>query len=256
MTPELEHHDPRGRSDYLSAQHVHRYRFAAERIAPGSRVLDVACGVGYGSGMLSEAGLDVVGLDCDRKLVERAGVAWPAVQFVHGDALELPFDDETFDAVVSFETIEHVTDAEAFLGQLRRVLRPGGLLLCSTPNIRYTFHPAFHLKEYRPEEFFTLVEGTFGAVERCGQYFRRRDRLRDRLMHQAWQPTADALDLAGLKQPLAALRNKARRAPARATGQAPPGRNEAPDDRYRVQPYRGAAMIRIMVAVARRKGDG
>ena len=63
-----------------------------------------------------------------------------------------------FDAAVSFETIEHLKDGRSFLEEIYRVLCKGGTLICSTPNIRYTSHPPFHIKEYLPEEFYGLVE--------------------------------------------------------------------------------------------------
>ncbi len=149
-----ERHDPTGRKDYLSQQHVYRYQFAAGLIQPGWRVLDIACGVGYGAGLLQSAGCRVIGVDYDPATIAEARRAFPDVQFETGDALALPFEDSAFDAIVSFETVEHVDDGQAFLDEMKRLLVPGGSLIISTPNIRYTSHPAYHLKEYEPSGVF------------------------------------------------------------------------------------------------------
>jgi len=174
-----ESYSPVGRSDYLSIQHIERYRFAASVLPPGSRVLDIASGSGYGTAMLVRHGCWVVGADYDEVPLTFANKLWKHARFIRANALRLPFSDNSFDAVVTFETIEHVVEGHEFLQEMRRVLRPGGVLICSTPNIRYTFHPAFHVKEYGAGEFFDLVEQVFPTAERYAQYFRPIDRFRD-----------------------------------------------------------------------------
>ncbi len=161
-TEPVDHHDPLGRRDYLSVEHLERYRFACRNLEPGARVLDLACGAGYGTAMLAVHGCSAVGADCDPDTVAIARGSFPTGEFECADARNLPFADGSFDAVVTFETIEHVVDGEAYLREMKRVLRPGGRLLCSTPNIAYTAHPVFHVHEYRPAEFFALVETVFG----------------------------------------------------------------------------------------------
>ena len=172
-------HNPVGKTDYLSIQHIERYRFAVSKLRPGMRVLDIASGAGYGTAMLLKHGCEVVGGDCDDGVLADAQRLWNHKDFINVDALDLPFDGASFDAVVSFETIEHVDHGRRFLSEMYRVLRPGGIFICSTPNIRYTAHPPFHIKEYKLEEFFKLVEAQFGATKRYGQYFRVSDRVRD-----------------------------------------------------------------------------
>jgi ubiquinone/menaquinone biosynthesis C-methylase UbiE len=169
--------DPATRRDYLSWQHVERYRFASQRLPSHVTVLDIACGAGYGAAILERHGCRVVAGDYDLRALrhsrEKAGVR----AVVQADARRLGLRSSTFDAITCFETIEHVVEGEALLREMRRVLRPGGVLICSTPNIRYTVHPRYHLKEYEPEEFFALVESVFGDVERYAQYFTARDYL-------------------------------------------------------------------------------
>lgn len=187
-------------SSYLSIQHIERYRFAIANLSPGQKVLDAACGTGYGTAMLSEYGCNVVGMDIDDlQLIENKEI-WGQCRFVRGDMLAIPFKDESFDAVVSFETIEHVLDGKLFLQEVHRVLRPGGALICSTPNIKYTQHPYYHLKEYTPEEFYQLFERWFPQVFKYGQYITWIDRLMDVLHRLLRGIVSKVLDIVDLKE--------------------------------------------------------
>jgi ubiquinone/menaquinone biosynthesis C-methylase UbiE len=172
----LCHHDWSDGSDYFSIQARKRYEFACAILPPESTVMDIGCGAGLGSSMLESHGHAVVPVDFDDR----------ARALVRADALQLPFKDETFDAIVTFETIEHVPDGHLFLQEMRRVLRPGGTIVISTPNIRFTSHPPFHIKEYGIDEFFSLVEEFFPQVERYAQYFRPIDRVRDIIRNRFW----------------------------------------------------------------------
>ena len=135
-------------------EHVARYRFARERVR--GRVLDVACGTGYGTAMLGAVGVDV-SLDALRYARRH-----PA-RYVAADAARLPFGRGDFDAVVSFETIEHVADPARFVAECVRVLKPGGRLLVSTPN-RELWSPRspkplqrHHVKEFTKREFLEVL---------------------------------------------------------------------------------------------------
>jgi SAM-dependent methyltransferase len=160
--PGLPDADPR-----LRAEHVLRYA-AACRLIRGGRVLDMACGEGYGAAMLAEVAAEVVGLDISEEAIAHATNAYrhvPHLSFGTASAASLPHDEESFDAVVSFETIEHLTEADQarFVKEVRRVLRPGGLFIASTPNrsnyaeSRTEFNP-FHLRELDEREFVALLE--------------------------------------------------------------------------------------------------
>jgi SAM-dependent methyltransferase len=157
-------------SPWLRNQHLARYRWAAA-FAPGRRVLDAACGTGYGARILLEAGATrIASMDLSR---DASGPA-----FVRGDAARLPARDGAFDLYVSFETLEHVDDDESLLREARRVLAPGGLFLCSTPN-RDFLSPGlslkdrprnpYHVREYSIPEFRALLERVFPRVELFGQ---------------------------------------------------------------------------------------
>jgi len=173
-----ENHNPLGKTDYLSIQHIERYRFAASILYPKNRVLDIASGTGYGTAILSTRGYNVIGADYDGNALVKAHELW-SCDFVRADALELPFNDASFDSVVSFETIEHVENGKLFVSEIHRVLRTGGIFICSTPNRRYTSHPSYHVKEYGTEEFFELINRFFSKFDKYGQYFKTNDRIKD-----------------------------------------------------------------------------
>lgn len=258
-TEPFEHHDPLGRRDYISIEHVERYRFAAARLTPGARVLDIACGAGYGAAMLAARGAAVTGADYDPRAVELAKARFPGVEFTTADALRLPFEDESFDAVVTFETIEHVHDGRGFLDEMKRVLRPGGTLICSTPNVAWTAHPDYHVHEYEPEEFFALVERELGNVERHAQYFRPRDRIRDLLCWHVKPHVLRAVDLFRARPLLRRLLGRepvVEGAPPRPAGDRIRSVLDGPPDpTHRVRPCVGTDMLRIMIAVAREEGS-
>src|SRR5882672_6003765 len=134
-------------------EHVARYRFARDRVQ--GRILDVACGTGYGTAMLGAVGAD---LSIEALRYARRHPA----SYIAADAGRLPFG-RCFDAVVSFETIEHVPDPGRFVAECARVLKPGGVLLVSTPN-RELWSPRsskplqrHHVKEFNRRELLDLL---------------------------------------------------------------------------------------------------
>ncbi len=170
-----------GMPPWLRRQHLARYRWAAGWVR-GRRVIDAACGLGYGTVLLAEAGADrVTGYDLEPAAVAAAGRAAggaPGVTFAVGDVTRLPVPDGACDVFVSFETIEHLPDDGAFLREVRRVVRPGGYFLLSTPN-RALFNPGkgaadrpvnpFHVREYTPVELRRRLAPEFAAIDWYGQ---------------------------------------------------------------------------------------
>jgi SAM-dependent methyltransferase len=112
--------------------------------------------------MLAAAGpTQVVGIDLDEQAVVHAGEKY-GLEFAHGDVCNLPFDDQSFDLIVSFETIEHVDDPIRMLSEFRRVLEPEGRLVISTPNKdEYLIGSGFHTREFDPAQFVRLLEEQF-----------------------------------------------------------------------------------------------
>jgi SAM-dependent methyltransferase len=160
---------------FLFVCHLWGYRDFASRLRPGSIVLDLACGEGYGSQVLADAGHRVVALDLEAGVVADARTRYTGPSFVAGDALRLPFANGSFDAVGALQTIEHVPDAAPFLAECARVLRPDGLCYLTTPNIAQLpataskeFNP-WHLRDFTPPELAAECERWFDEVNLYGQ---------------------------------------------------------------------------------------
>jgi ubiquinone/menaquinone biosynthesis C-methylase UbiE len=156
-------------------EHAARYRFAWPYV-DGRAVLDIACGTGYGIGLLKENARFVVGVDVDLSAAKtaRSEVGKNSTVLL-GDGLALPFADNSFDVITSFETLEHLHARQDFLLELKRVLRPEGMLLLSTPNALYT-RPVdgkptnpFHVFEYTPDELRSEIAPLFSIEKMLGQ---------------------------------------------------------------------------------------
>jgi SAM-dependent methyltransferase len=158
----------------LWGEHRSRYRFACQQFRPGQRVLDVACGSGFGMAMLADAQLRPIGVDYDLATLAQVHQAQPCASLLHADAARLPLRTASLDHVVSFETIEHVPDARGLVAEIRRVLKPGGTLVLSTPNRsfgpaeRHTANP-FHVREFTADELCALLRVFFPDVRLYGQ---------------------------------------------------------------------------------------
>lgn len=152
----------------LAYEHLHRYVLAARVVGRGMRVLDLACGSGYGTQILRDAGAEVFALDRDL----RPGAA--PLRRVCARAEQLPFAAGCFDAVVCFEAIEHVPDPPAVLDEIVRVLRGPRILLVSTPDRdlysgRAHHENPFHCAELSRSEFEALLGARFPHVTLHGQ---------------------------------------------------------------------------------------
>ncbi|MBI1956510.1 MAG: methyltransferase domain-containing protein, partial [Acidobacteria bacterium] len=147
-------------------EHRARYLFA-RRFSGGKKVLDAACGAGYGSALLGANAREVCGVDISSEAVEyaRGHYASAHVHFGQADCLALPFTSGRFDFVVAFEIIEHLEHPEEFLKELRRVLSPDGLLLLSTPNRLYYTEDRGEVNPFHRREFsYSELEGILKPV--------------------------------------------------------------------------------------------
>ncbi|HVL91129.1 MAG TPA: class I SAM-dependent methyltransferase [Actinomycetota bacterium] len=159
--------------NYWFQRHVIAYEWAAARAA-GKRVLDAGCGEGYGTQILAAKAAEVVGVDLEAGVVERAAARYPSARFEPADLEALPYPDASFDAVVSLQVIEHMRSPIEFCSEVARVLRPGGEFLCATPN-RLTFSPEgirnpFHTVEFSPDELRGTLGRHFTVVEMLGTF--------------------------------------------------------------------------------------
>jgi len=159
----------------MAYEHWHRYAWAAE-LVEGREVLDAACGEGYGSHLLAARAARVTGLDIGQEAIAHARERYRRdnLAFDCGDATRLPYDDHCFDVVVSFETLEHLEAQDRLIGEFRRVLRPDGFLLVSSPD-RKTYSDEtgydnpFHVRELYRDEFEALLGRHFPASRLFGQ---------------------------------------------------------------------------------------
>lgn len=156
--------------NYWFRRHEVVYRRLADRCEHRD-VLEAGCGEGYGAELIAGVATRVIAVDYDAATVAHVRARYPRVDARHGNLAELPLPDASVDVVVNFQVIEHLWDQDQFVAECRRVLRPGGLLLMSTPN-RITFSPGrdtplnpFHTRELDAAELAQLLTGQGFAVE-------------------------------------------------------------------------------------------
>jgi SAM-dependent methyltransferase len=149
--------------NYWFRRHEVVYRRLLERCRDRD-VLEAGCGEGYGADLIADVARSVVGLDYDDSAVAHVRARYPRVDMRQGNLADLPLPDASVDVVVNFQVIEHLWDQGRFVTECARVLRPGGVLLISTPN-RITFSPGrdtpvnpFHTRELDADELVELLE--------------------------------------------------------------------------------------------------
>ena len=149
--------------NYWFRRHEVVYQRLSDRCT-GRDVLEAGFGEGYGADLLAGVARRVIGVDYDESAVAHVQARYPRVEAHRGNLAELPLSDASVDVVVNFQVIEHLWDQPQFVGECRRVLRPGGRLLISTPN-RITFTPGsdtplnpFHTRELNAAELTELLE--------------------------------------------------------------------------------------------------
>jgi SAM-dependent methyltransferase len=184
--------------NYWYRRHLAVYEWVAERCG-GLRVVDMACGEGYGVEVLARRARSVTGVDANPEAHEHARLKYtrPGVRFVR-DLVERY--EERCDAVVMLQTIEHLQDPGAVLDRFRRLLRPGGAAYVSTPNV-LRLAPAgadrsdnpWHLREYRVEEFRELCAGAFDRVELYGLFHTGKLRAHEFGLRLGWDRIHSAL---------------------------------------------------------------
>jgi ubiquinone/menaquinone biosynthesis C-methylase UbiE len=162
-------------SNHLVVEHENRYIFAS-RFCTNKKVLDLACGTGYGSEILvAREAKECVGVDISKTTITYAAKKFPDVSYSIMDATQLGFCAAAFDVVCSFETIEHIQSYEKYLSEIKKVLKPGGILIISTP-LKEAWSPygsksanRFHVKEFSQKEFCEVLNRFFNILELYGQ---------------------------------------------------------------------------------------
>lgn len=175
--------------DLYEGNHKARYLFARDVIksAGFKKVLDAATGVGYGAKILSEVADEIIAVDRDETALQIANSQFKnnRIIFLKDDCEKLESLSAQFDAVVSFETLEHLKHPEKFLKRCFELIRPGGLFMVSTPNQLVSGHKGkkdweFHEKEYKPVELKNIVvDAGFKDVEIFGQFYTETGLLRN-----------------------------------------------------------------------------
>jgi len=153
-------------------QLTYHYELALNHLEKGMKTLDIACGDGYGTRLLGKKLDRVVGADIDDEILDRArklSKDFKNVEYVREDATDMSIPDNSFDAIVSMETIEHI-DATEFLSEVKRVLKKGGRLILSTPQNSLGHIPvnAEHVREYSLSEILKLARAYFEVEQIIG----------------------------------------------------------------------------------------
>ena len=164
----------------LETEHYQRYLSVCS-LVEDKVVLDAACGEGYGSSIMASMAKSVTGVDIDVETVERARITykgWDNLRFLQGSIESIPAEDNSIDIVVSFETIEHVSEQiqRSFLNEITRVLKQDGILVMSTPNKKvyselFNYKNEYHVKEFYHNEFLTFLHEKFKYVQLFNQSF-------------------------------------------------------------------------------------
>ena len=156
-------------------EHMHRYVFAGDLVR-GKSVLDAACGEGYGAAYLARTAHSVTAVDISEDAIVHARSRYRSgnLDYQVADCCRLPFEDDQFDCIVSFETLEHLGDQSGLLKEFRRVLQPGGFLLISSPDKavytdNYGNENEFHVRELYRDELDELLAEQFPVRKLLGQ---------------------------------------------------------------------------------------
>jgi SAM-dependent methyltransferase len=188
--------------NYWYRRHLAVYEWIGARVV-GQRVLDMACGEGYGSEVLSRSAASVVGVDANPEAFEHARLRYVRENLTFERSMVETFGEPgSFDAVVFLQTIEHVQDPVAVLRRFADLLAPGGTAYITTPNLLTLAPPGaeksdnpWHIKEYRAHEFDGLCRSVFDHVELLGLFHARKLRVHELALKLGWDEVHKRLGL-------------------------------------------------------------
>jgi len=165
-----------------TGEHLHRYFEAQKYINSHDIVLDLACGSGYGCDILSKInGTIIYGGDIEADVISYCNKTWinnTSVHFERMNAVDLRFENAFFDKIISLETIEHLTAYEKMVAEFGRVIKPNGIVIISTPNIKVSspggiIINTYHTQEFTYDELKDILKAHFSDVTIFGQKYTR-----------------------------------------------------------------------------------
>ncbi len=150
---ERAHHDEANNVTYQRCQFAYEF---AKPFIKGKKVLDVGCGLAYGTALMAEMASSITGIDYDQNTVDENNKRYNSISnldFKQSVLPPLPFDDKSYDVITAFQFIEHIEPRKEFIKECLRVLKPGGSLLVTTPNAKKSLaRNPFHVHEYTFDE--------------------------------------------------------------------------------------------------------
>ena len=188
--------------NYWFRRHLVVYEWIGARVI-GDRVIDMACGEGYGSEVLSRSAASVVGVDANPEAYEHARLRYRRQNLAFERGLVESYGEPgSYEAAVFLQTIEHVQEPVSVLEHLRSLLVPGGAAYVSTPNLLTLAPPGaekssnpWHVREYRAHEFEALCRTTFADVRLFGLFHARKLRLHELALSFGWDAVHQRLRL-------------------------------------------------------------
>ena len=168
-THERAHHDAANNVTYQRCQFAYEF---AKPLIQGKKVLDVGCGLAYGTALMAGLASTITGIDYDPGTIEANTKSYGKIvnlDFKQVVIPPLPFDNNSFDIITAFQFIEHIKPRKEFIKECLRVLRPGGSLLITTPNVKMSMaRNPFHVHEYTFDEMRDEVSSLTNNFELCG----------------------------------------------------------------------------------------
>jgi 2-polyprenyl-3-methyl-5-hydroxy-6-metoxy-1,4-benzoquinol methylase len=162
-------------------EHIHRYEEVIKNLLGNEKILDIACGSGFGTNVLSKnTKAEVYGGDLSEEAIELCNSKWRKnnLIFKQMDGTSLPFEDNSFDIIVSFETIEHTKLYKEMLLEFKRVIKPSGTIYISTPNIKINSPTGivtnpYHTQEWNYKQLKEILNPMFSKTTMYGQSYTR-----------------------------------------------------------------------------------
>lgn len=156
----------------LYAKHLFSYEYITTILPSDYNILEIGCGEGYGSYLISKYFRNIIALDNNKETIDCAIKKYqaPNLKFIYYEGEILPFDDSSFDAVIAFQVIEHIKNDKAFVQQVVRILKDGGQFIATTPDKTYRLKPGqkpwykYHIREYNKDELLDLLKPYFSNI--------------------------------------------------------------------------------------------